>query len=56
VLLVDATGRDHPRRAEFGLHLDARSTTVGVTNRALVAAGAWPEDTRAAVAPLLLQR
>jgi deoxyribonuclease V len=56
VLLIDATGRDHPRRAGLALHLGAvlRQPTVGVTNRALVASGAWPEDTTDAVAPLLL--
>ena len=56
VLLVDATGRDHPRRAGLALHLGAvlGQPTVGVTDRALVADGAWPEDTRGAVAPLLL--
>jgi deoxyribonuclease V len=56
VLLVDATGRDHPRRAGLALHLGAvlDQPSVGVTNRALVAAGAWPEDTTGAAAPLLL--
>jgi deoxyribonuclease V len=56
VLLVDATGRDHPRRAGLALHLGAvlEQPTVGVTNRALVADGAWPEDTTGAAAPLLL--
>jgi len=48
VLLVDATGRDHPRRAGLALHLGAALDlpTVGVTDRALVADGptaAWPE-------------
>jgi deoxyribonuclease V len=56
VLLVDATDRDHPRRAGLALHLGAvlDQPTVGVTNRALVADGAWPEDTTGAAAPLLL--
>jgi deoxyribonuclease V len=56
VLLVDATGRDHPRRAGLALHLGAvlNLPTVGVTHRPLVASGAWPEDTTDAVAPLLL--
>jgi deoxyribonuclease V len=54
VLLVDATGRDHPRRAGLALHLGAvlDLPTVGVTHRPLVAAGAWPEPRRGAWAPL----
>jgi deoxyribonuclease V len=39
VLLVNATGRDHPRRAGFALHLGAvlDVPTVGVTHRLLLA-------------------
>ena len=50
VLLVNATGRDHPRRAGLAVHLGARLDlpTVGVTNRLLVAAGEWPDDRRGA--------
>jgi deoxyribonuclease V len=46
VLLVDATGRDHPRRAGLGLHLGAELDlpTVGVTHRPLLATGPWPAD------------
>jgi deoxyribonuclease V len=46
VLLVNATGRDHPRRAGLALHLGALLgvPTVGVTHRPLLAAGEWPED------------
>jgi deoxyribonuclease V len=56
VLVVNATGRDHPRRAGLALHLGARLglPTVGVTSRPLVAEGAWPVDQRGATAPLLL--
>jgi deoxyribonuclease V len=56
VLLVDATGRDHPRRAGLALHLGAvlDVPTVGVTHRPLLAGGAWPESRRGARAPLLL--
>ena len=56
VLVVNATGRDHPRRAGLALHLGAvlGLPTVGVTVRPLVAQGAWPVDQRAATAPLLL--
>lgn len=41
VLLVNATGRDHPRRAGLALHLGAVCglPTIGVTDRPLVATG-----------------
>jgi deoxyribonuclease V len=56
VVLVDATGRDHPRRAGLALHLGAvlGLPTVGVTHRPLLADGDWPEDVRGANAPLVL--
>lgn len=56
VLVVDATGRDHPRRAGLALHLGAALDlpSVGVTHRPLVAAGDWPDDERGATSPLLL--
>ena len=56
VLVVNATGRDHPRHAGLALHLGAvlGLPTVGITTRPLVAQGAWPVDQRAATAPLLL--
>jgi deoxyribonuclease V len=56
VVLVDATGRDHPRRAGLALHLGAvlDLPTVGVTHRPLVATGAWPPDDDGATAPLHL--
>ena len=56
VLLVDATGRDHPRRAGLALHMGAvvGLPTVGVTHRPLHARGHWPEDERGAHSPLLL--
>jgi deoxyribonuclease V len=56
VLLVNATGRDHPRRAGLALHLGAvlGLPTVGVTTRPLLAEGAWPPDQRGATAPLRL--
>jgi deoxyribonuclease V len=46
VLLIDGTGRDHPRRAGIALHLGAvlDLPTVGVTHRALLASGEWPPD------------
>jgi len=56
VLLVDATSRDHPRRAGLALHLGEvlAIPTVGVTHRPLAARGEWPEDRRGATSPLLL--
>ena len=56
MLLVDATGRDHPRRAGLALHLGAvlGVPTVGVTHRPLLAEGDWPDDVRGAWSPLLL--
>jgi deoxyribonuclease V len=56
VLLVDATGRDHPRRAGLAIHLGAvlDVPTIGVTHRPLLATGDWPEDARGATAPLML--
>jgi deoxyribonuclease V len=54
VLLVNAGGLDHPRRAglatELGAVLDV--PTVGVTHRPLLAAGGWPDDRRGASSPL----
>jgi deoxyribonuclease V len=57
VLLVNATGRDHPRRAGLALHLGVvlGLATVGVTTRPLVAEGPWPADQPGATAPLLLE-
>src|SRR5262249_53696106 len=56
VLLVDATGRDHPRRAGVALHLGAvlDLPTVGVTHRPLVASGGWPADEPGAASQLVL--
>jgi deoxyribonuclease V len=56
VLLVDATGRDHPRRCGLALHLGAALgvPTVGVTHRPFGAEGEWPADERGATSQLLL--
>jgi deoxyribonuclease V len=56
-LLVDATGRDHPRRAGLAVHLGAvlDLPTVGVTHRPLFAKGEWPDDERGAQSPLELE-
>ena len=58
VLLVDATGADHPRRAGLAIHLGAACglPTVGVTQRPLVASGdPPPELQRGAMAPVRLE-
>ncbi len=46
VVLVDATGRDHPRRAGLALHIGAvlDLPTIGVTHRPLLATGPEPPD------------
>jgi deoxyribonuclease V len=56
VVLLDATGRDHPRRAGLALHLGATLDvpTVGVTHRPLLATGDWPSDERGATSPLII--
>jgi deoxyribonuclease V len=56
VLLVDATGRDHPRRAGLALHLGAvlDLPTVGVTHRPLLARGDEPGPARGDFSPLEL--
>jgi deoxyribonuclease V len=56
VLLVDATGRDHPRGAGLALHLGAvlEVPTVGVTHRPLGARGGRPGPNPGDVAPLTL--
>jgi deoxyribonuclease V len=56
VILVDATGRDHPRRAGLALHLGAALDipTVGVTHRPLLATGVEPDDLAGAASPLVL--
>jgi deoxyribonuclease V len=56
ILLVDATGRDHPRRAGLALHLGAvlDLPTVGITHRPLLAEGNWPAGRKGEAAPLVL--
>lgn len=56
VVLVDATGRDHPRRAGLALHLGEvlDRPTVGVTHRPLRASGAEPGPERGATSAVTL--
>lgn len=57
VLIADATGRDHPRRAGLAVHLGAQLDlpTIGVTHRTLLAGGDWPPEERGAHSPLTLE-
>jgi deoxyribonuclease V len=56
VVLVDATGADHPRGAGLAVHLGAATgiPTVGVTRRPLLATGPEPGRRRGDRAPLTL--
>ncbi|MGA9113817.1 MAG: endonuclease V [Candidatus Dormiibacterota bacterium] len=56
VLLVDATGNDHPRGGGLAIHLGARlgTPTVGVTDRPLIARGPAPGEASGSVAELRL--
>jgi deoxyribonuclease V len=56
VLLVNATGRDHPRRAGLAVHLGwvLDVPTIGVTDRPLVASADEPGLRRGDVVPLIL--
>lgn len=58
VLLVNATGRDHPRRAGLALHLGwaLDLPTVGVTHRPLLAMGERPANPAGARSPLWIDR
>jgi deoxyribonuclease V len=55
-VLVNASGRDHPRRAGLALHLGSvlDVPTVGVTDRPLIAVAEAPGDDRFATVPLRL--
>jgi deoxyribonuclease V len=56
VLLLDATGRDHPRAAGLALHVGAvlGRPSVGVTHRPLRARGTEPGPAAGDTTPLLL--
>jgi deoxyribonuclease V len=55
VLLVNATGRDHPRRAGLALHLGSvlGIPTVGITDRPLIATASEPGPRRGDRSPLV---
>jgi deoxyribonuclease V len=57
LVILDATGRDHPRRAGLAVHLGAvlAVPTAGVTHRLLVAEGTWPSDEAEATSPIYLE-
>jgi deoxyribonuclease V len=57
VLIVNATGRDHPRRAGLALHLGERLglPSMGVTHRLLEASGNWPTAERGGRSPFTLR-
>jgi deoxyribonuclease V len=54
VLLVNASGRDHPRRAGLALHLGAvlDIPTIGVTHRPFAGDGEWPANDRGKASPI----
>jgi deoxyribonuclease V len=54
ILMVDATGADHPRRAGLAIHMGAALNlpSIGVTHRALHGHGPGPELRRGATAPV----
>lgn len=56
VMICNASGRDHPRRAGLALHLGAvlDTPTIGVTHRPFSGQGEWPADERGAASPLTL--
>ena len=57
VLLVNGTGRDHPRRAGLAVHLGALLDlpTAGVTHQPLRSEGPWPDDQRGSMSPIMLE-
>jgi deoxyribonuclease V len=57
VLIANATGRDHPRRAGLALQLGAvlDLPSIGVTDRPLLARGAEASPERGTMNPLLLE-
>lgn len=55
LIVVDATGLDHPRRAGLAVHLGARLDvpSIGVTDRVLVGEFTEPAQERGSASPLL---
>ncbi|MFC1619702.1 endonuclease V [Candidatus Neomarinimicrobiota bacterium] len=56
VLLVNATGHDHPRGAGLATHLGyvLDIPSIGVTHRPLIAQGDWPELVKGSVSPVYI--
>ncbi|MFC1548163.1 endonuclease V, partial [Candidatus Neomarinimicrobiota bacterium] len=56
VLLVNATGYDHPRGAGLATHLGyvLDIPSIGVTHRPLIAQGDWPELVKGGVSPVYI--
>ena len=54
VLLVNGTGRDHPRGVGLATHLGfvLDIPSVGVTHRPLLAQGEWPEPVKGSASPV----
>jgi deoxyribonuclease V len=57
VLIVNASGRDHPRGAGLALHLGAMFDlpSLGITDRPLLADGPQPGPDRGETSPLVLE-
>lgn len=57
VLMLDASGRDHPRRAGLAVQLGERwgLPSVGVTHRPLLAVGSQPGSTVGATSPVTVE-
>jgi deoxyribonuclease V len=56
ILLVNATGRDHPRSAGLATHLGYALglPSIGVTHRPLIARGDGPDSVRGSVSPVYI--
>lgn len=56
VIMVDATGLDHPRGAGLAIHLGAALDlpSIGATHRPLVGLGGFPDLRRGATAPVMV--
>jgi deoxyribonuclease V len=56
ILLVNATGYDHPRGAGLATHLGyvLDIPSIGVTHRPLIAQGDWPDLAKGSVSPVYI--